>query len=208
MWWLRFIIVVPRKLRSALYRLVQPLIAWSLQVSGIVMGSSPTFYGKPIIQRYPLSNIVIGDRIVLCSDSRYTALALNHSVKISTIRANAQITIGNDVGLSGTCIVCAEKVHIGSEVLIGANVLVVDTDFHPITPDKRRFSDDESRIQTSAVYIGNNVFIGTNAIILKGVRLGDDSVVAAGAVVVGGDYISGSILAGNPARIIGSVYKL
>jgi acetyltransferase-like isoleucine patch superfamily enzyme len=198
---------MPRKLRSALHRLLQPLIVWSLRGGGIVMGSAPTFYGHPLIQRHPSSDIVLGDRVVLCSDSRYTALALNHPVKISTVRASARITIGNDVGLSGTCIVCAEAVHIGSEVLIGANVLVIDTDFHPITPEQRRFSDDENSIQTLSVHIGNNVFVGTSAIILKGVRIGDNSVVAAGAVVTAGDYAAGAILAGNPARIIGSVYQ-
>lgn len=205
--WRSFIFIILRKLRSALHILVRPLISWSLRGSGIVMGSAPRFYGHPLIQRHPSSDIVFGDRVVLCSDSRYTALALNHPVKISTVRANARIAIGNDVGLSGTCIVCAEEVHIGSEVLIGANVLVIDTDFHPITPEQRRFCDDESRIPTSPVYIGNNVFVGTGAIILKGVRIGDDSVVAAGAVVSAGDYAAGTILAGNPARIIGSVYQ-
>jgi acetyltransferase-like isoleucine patch superfamily enzyme len=205
--WLSSIFDLPKKLRSTMHRFVQPLIAWSLRSSGIVIGREPTFYGRPLIQLNPSSTIIFGDRIVICSDSRYTALALNHPVKVSTVRAGARITIWNDVGLSGTCIVCAENIDIGSEVLLGANVLIVDTDFHPIAPEQRRFCDDEGRIRTSPVHIGCNVFVGTGVIILKGVSIGDDSVVAAGAVVTAGDYAAGAILAGNPARIIGSVYQ-
>ena len=197
---------LPRKLRAVVYRLIQPLVALSLRSSGIVVGREPTFYGLPLVNRHPSSAIVFGDRIVLCSDSRFTALALNHPVKISTIRGKARLTIGNDVGLSGACIICADEVRVGSEVLMGANVLIVDTDFHPIAPERRRFSDDEKLIRTAPVHIGNNVFIGTAAILLKGAHVGDDSVIAAGAVVAGGEYPAGVVLAGNPARIIGSVY--
>ena len=159
-----------------------------------------------MIDRHPLSTIVIGDRIVLCSDSRYTALALNHRVKISTISAGARVEIGNDVGMSGVCIVCAKLIRIGSEVLIGANVMLIDSDFHPIRPVGRRFSDDVDQIKIAPVIIGDNVFIGTGALILKGVTVGDDAVIAAGSVVTAGTYPAGAILGGNPARVIGSAY--
>ncbi len=200
------ILSLPRKLRVGVYLFIQPLVVFSLRSSGIAVGRAPKFYGLPLINRHSSSEIVFGDRVVFCSDSRFTALALNHPVKISTIRANARLTIGNDVGLSGACIICANQVHVGSEVLMGANVLIVDTDFHPIEPKRRRFSDDEKSIRTAPVHVGNNVFIGAAAILLKGVRVGDDSVIAAGAVVSGGEYPAGVILAGNPAKIIGSVY--
>jgi acetyltransferase-like isoleucine patch superfamily enzyme len=196
-----------KKIRTAFHLLSQPLIAMLLRGAGIAVGHQPTFYRLPEMSRHPASEISLGDRIVLCSDSNFTALALNHPVKISTIRANARISIGNDVGLSGSCIVCAREIVIGSEVLMGANVLVVDTDFHPVLPENRRFSDDEHSIGIAPVHIGNNVFIGAAAIILKGVSIGDDCVVGAGAVVVAGEYIKGSILAGNPARIVGNVYQ-
>ena len=178
-----------------------------LRFGGVRLGKSPTFYGFPHCYRHRLSQIKIGDRVVLCSDSNFTALALNHAVKISTVREGAHIVIGNDVGISGVCIVSAKEISIGSEVLIGANVLIVDTDFHPISPSNRRHSDDASKIMTAPVKVGNNVFIGANSIILKGVSIGDDSIVAAGSVVTSGEYPAGSILAGNPARQIGTVYS-
>jgi acetyltransferase-like isoleucine patch superfamily enzyme len=160
----------------------------------------------PLIKLEPLSQICIGDDVVMCSRSEFTALSLSHGVKISTISSDARISVGNHVGMSGSCIVCASDISIGSDVLLGANTLIVDTDFHPIAPLNRRHSDEQSAIGTSPVTIGNNVFVGVGATILKGVKIGDDSVVAAGAIVIAGHYPPGSIIGGNPAKIIGSVY--
>jgi acetyltransferase-like isoleucine patch superfamily enzyme len=196
-----------KKFSTLIYRLITPFFIFRMRCLGISFGRAPIFYGLPQIEKYFESTIQIGDRLILCSDSRYTALALNHRIKIATVQIGARITLGDDVGISGACIICAEKISIGSEVLIGANVLIIDTDFHPITPHCRRFSDDKSAIQTKPVLIEDNVFIGTGAIILKGASISKDSVVAAGAVVVEGEYPGGAILAGNPARIIGSAYE-
>ena len=195
------------KVWSAYHRAMCPVIATSLRHSGVSLGRNPAFYGMPLVRMWNQSVITIGDRVVLCSDSRYTALALNHRVKISTICKDARIEIHDDVGISGACIVASEEIIIGSQVLLGANTLVVDTDFHPVSPENRRFNDDPNSIGRAPVYIGENVFVGVGATILKGVRIEKDCVVAAGAVVIAGDYPSGAILAGNPARIVGSVYR-
>lgn len=197
----------PRKLAAIFYRIVNPLIARALRARGVVLGDAPRFYGFPQVSRHHGSSIEIGRRVIVCSDSRFTALSLNHPAKISTVRPEARIVVGDDVGLSGACIVCARSISIGSEVMMGANVMVIDTDFHPIEPVGRRFSDDRERIGVAPVVIGENVFLGAGATVLKGAHIGPDSVVSAAALVVAGEYPAGSILAGNPARIIGSVYK-
>jgi serine acetyltransferase len=196
-----------RKFFCAIWKIDQYLILAKLKTKGVSVGDKVIFYGSPNIALHKNSVISIGDRVVLCSDDRFTALALNHKVKLSTICERAQIHIGKDTGMSGTCIICATSVDVGSEVLIGANVMIVDTDFHPITPLGRRHSDDKSKIRTSAVFIGDNVFIGAEVVILKGVKVLKDSVIAAGSVVISGDYPEGAILAGNPARVVGSVYN-
>ena len=194
-----------KKFKSAYYyRCLTPLLTLFYRACKIQIGYHPIFYGIPIIQRHQASLIIIGHRAILCSDSHCTALALNHPVKISTIKQGAKITIGHDVGISGACIVSSLEITIGSDVLMGANVLIFDTDFHPISPQNRRFSDEN--IASAPVIIGNNVFLGTGVIILKGVEIGDDSIVAAASVVVAGKYPNGAMLAGNPARIIGSAY--
>jgi len=185
------------------------LNAWHLfkaKRRGVRLGERVMFYGSPLLQKHPDSTISVGGRVVLCSDSRFTALALNHPVRIATIRAGASIVIGADTGISGACIVSAVRVSIGSNVLLGANVSIFDTDFHPTAPVNRRHSDNSADIKTAPVQIRDNVFVGTGAIIMRGTDIGRDSVVAAGSVVRG-HFPAGAVIAGNPAKIVGSVYN-
>lgn len=183
----------------------------ALRRRGVKLGVDVVVYGTPLVLMHENSAIEIGDRVVLCSDSRRTALNLNHPIKISTVAEGALVRIGADTGISGATLVSALSITIGKEVLLGANVMIVDTDFHPIAPLNRRHwgTNDigTSKIGTSPVIVGDNVFIGADSILLKGVNIGRDSMVAAGSVVVRGDYPDGAILAGNPAKIIGSVYQ-
>jgi len=174
---------------------------------GVIAGDNITIYGRPIVHMHQNSAIKIGKSVVLCSDSKRTALNLNHPVKLSTIAQGALLSIGDDTGISGATLVAAKSITIGKHVLLGANVTIVDTDFHPIAPQNRRHSDDASKIAAAPVVVEDNVFVGANSIILKGVTIGRDAVVAAGSVVTRGDYPEGAILAGNPAKVIGSVYE-
>lgn len=194
------------RLPAILLKIINSLRLTVLRASGVDIGSGVMTYGHPHFHMHRGSTIQIGDRVVICSDSKYTALALNHPVKISTVAEGASVSIGRDTGISGAAIVCAKKIQIGVEVLLGANVLIVDTDFHPVHPEGRRHSDDASKIHVMPIEIGNNVFVGTGAIILKGAKIGKDSVVAAGAVVRG-VFEDGVIIAGNPAKVVGSVYQ-
>lgn len=178
-----------------------------LKCLGAEIGEGLIVYGNPIISRHAGSKISIGRRAVLCSDSRRTALALNHPVKLATMRQNAVISVGDDVGISGACIVSAESITIGTGSLLGANATIMDTDFHPLQPEGRRHSDDWSQIGVRPVALGDNVFVGAGATITKGALIGKDSVVAAAALVIAGTYPDGAILAGNPATVIGSVYQ-
>ena len=99
---------------------------------------------------------------------------------------NASIRIGSDSGLSGTVICAAASVRIGSNVLVDADVVIADTDFHPIRPEGRRYNDNLNDIESAPVEIGDNVFIG------------------AGSVVTG-EIPADAIAAGNPARVIGGL---
>lgn len=175
-----------------------------LSAQGVEFEGRVTFYGAPLVKLVDGSRIRLGQDVVLCSDSNYTALALNHPIKLSTLRADAEISIGASSGISGGTIVAARSISIGREVLLGANVSIFDTDFHPIKATNRRHSDDLSKIGVAPVVIGNNVFIGANSIILKGSWIGDDCVIGAGSVVHG-KFPERVIIAGNPAKIIGKV---
>jgi acetyltransferase-like isoleucine patch superfamily enzyme len=150
------------------------------------------------------SSIAAGDRTTFISLSELTALGVNHPVILRTLSPGATLEIGSDVGVSGGTICAARSVQIGDECLIGANATIVDTDFHPIDDLSRRHAPLPTPQPSDAVRIGRNVFIGANAFVLPGTVIGDDAVVGAGAVV-NGNVPPGTIIAGNPARPIGSL---
>ncbi len=91
---------------------------------------------------------------------------------------------------------------IGNRVLIGSGALITDNDAHPVHVVPRRYSKE--KIGALPVVIEDDVFIGARAIILKGVHIGKGAVVGAGAVV-SKDVPALSIVAGNPATIMGKV---
>ena len=112
-------------------------------------------------------------------------------------RADAKITIGNHCALSNNVTMIANSsILVGNDCLIGDQVFICDSDFHGVEPWRRH----EVGV-TAPVVLGNNVWIGSRAIILKGVIIGDNSVVAAGAVVVK-PVPPNSVVGGNPAKVI------
>ncbi len=111
---------------------------------------------------------------------------------------NAVIEIHDDTGLSNVMIAAFEHVYIGRNVNLGAGCKVLDTDFHPLDLQERIRNVN---IPHRPVRIEDGAFIGTEAMILKGVVVGAESVVAAGAVVVK-SIPPGEIWGGNPAKFI------
>jgi acetyltransferase-like isoleucine patch superfamily enzyme len=170
----------------------------------VQLGAGVRLDGIPVVSLAENSSIVIGDRVVLCSSSRSTALGVAKPVILRALSESAKIVIGEDVGMSGSVICAAVEIKIGSGCLLGADVTIVDTDFHPIRPaEGRRYAPPPERRSSHAVSIQNNVFIGTGATILKGVTVGQGSVIGAQSVVAH-DVPEFSIVAGNPARVIGT----
>lgn len=169
------------------------------------LGEGVIFRGFAEIDRHPGSVISIAANVVLCSRTQDTALGVSRPVILRTLMAGAQIQISENTGLSGTVVCAAKRVAIGTNCLIGSEVIITDTDFHPIHgPEARRKAALPFPKDQDTVVIGNNVFIGARSIILKGAVVGNGSVVGAGSVVTG-RFPERSIIAGNPARVIGSV---
>lgn len=108
------------------------------------------------------------------------------------VMKNAQLKIGSGYCNYDTKIYCFENIEIGDDVIISENVIIRDSDNHSI-----------GKKVSAPIKIGNHVWIGMGAMILKGVNIGDGSVIAAGAVVTG-DVPSGSLVAGVPAKVIRS----
>lgn len=119
---------------------------------------------------------------------------------IFSLKENAQLTLGDGVGLSNTAIVCHDRVSIGSRTLIGGGTKIYDTDFHSLNYEERGDYEKEKAV-TKPVTIGEDVFIGAHSIILKGVSIGDRSIVGAGSVVTK-NIPADEVWAGNPARCV------
>lgn len=113
--------------------------------------------------------------------------------------SSSSIVFGDNIHINNNCnIICeGNKIVIGSKTLIGCNVEITDSDFHAIDSIDRHVN----KSKTSDVLIGENVFIGSNVKILKGVCIGNNSVIANGAVVT--KSIPSNVIAGGvPARVI------
>ncbi len=111
---------------------------------------------------------------------------------------NANLSIGSGYLNGFVQIVCAKDIKIGENVAIARDVIIRDTDAHKI--------EDGKHEEKKEVVIGNHVWIGTRAIIMKGVHIGDGAIVAAGAIVTK-DVPPNSIVAGVPAKVIKSDIK-
>nr|MDQ3819130.1 hypothetical protein [Acidobacteriota bacterium] len=161
----------PWRASSELRRLLAlPFIRLIFNLKGVSWGRQWRILGMPIIQRHRGSKIILGDRLVLRSWAASNPLIPNHPVVLSTRSDKAVIKVGNDCGLTGTTLVAFEAIEIGDRVLVGANTTIVDTDFHPI-----RWQDRQKDINNGAhrpVIIGDDVFIGMNSLVLKGVHIG------------------------------------
>jgi acetyltransferase-like isoleucine patch superfamily enzyme len=144
--------------------------------------------------------VVIGDHV-----SCYAGCSFS-------VGENGQCTIGDFTLLNGALIMAEDRIKIGSHCLVSWNVGIADSDFHPLEPAQRLidaqalapfFKDRPSRpkLRTGPVIISDNVWIGMNATILKGVIIGENSVVAAGSVVTK-SVAPNSVVAGNPAVVV------
>jgi len=180
--------------------LISPLAWWVLR--GVDLRGGWSCYGLPIIQKHRQSTIKIGARMSLRSTVVSNPLGPNRPVIISTRRAGSSLVIGDDFGMTGGSLVVDEQMTIGDRVWIGANTIITDTDFHPLDPDIRRVNPLNAK--TASVTIANDVFVGMNSLILKGVTIGERSVIGAGSVVTR-DVPPGSIVGGNPAQVIRSM---
>ena len=144
--------------------------------------------------------IHIGDNVRINSRFGSNLVGLTNPVVFQCLE-NGTIAIGNNSGLSSVVLSARSNIIIGDNVKIGANVRVFDHDHHSLDSIFRRGGEDKSHVKTRPVVIGDDVFIGTNSIILKGVSVGNRSVIGAGSVV-SCDVPADEIWAGNPARFV------
>lgn len=140
-------------------------------------------------------------------------------------RETGSVLIGDRTYIGASLLVCAEKIIIGSDVLIAWGCTIVDHDSHSLdwknrADDVRLWRDgfvqggvhraaqlkNWSVVKCAPVVIRDKVWIGFNSIILKGITIGEGAVVASGSVVTK-DVPAWSVMAGNPARVVKEIEK-
>lgn len=172
--------------------------------------------GGPLPTNVVLSEgtLVTGERAFKRFHSRRTpALVIGRNCTIDNVQfalgEEATVAIGDHCYLSNVVMLAELEVVIGSYVVIGWNATIADTDFHPIAPAERiadaialsPLSEGRDRppIERRRVVIEDDVWIGPNAAVLKGVTIGQGAWIEPGSVVTR-DVRPGSRVLGNPAH--------
>ena len=165
-------------------------------------GEMPVFRGKTIIRTRTHGEISLGSGCVFDADVKHNLVGLSGPTILDT-RHGGSVVIGDNSGFSSVVVSSKTSVRIGSRVRCGGNVRIFDHDFHSLSAETRaKYATDVVNIRSKPVDIGNDVFIGTSAMILKGSIIGDRSIVAAGAVVFGLVAPPDSLIKGNPATVV------
>lgn len=143
--------------------------------------------------------LTIGKNFTCLNSVDSNSIALIQPCFFNYSMENAKLTIGNNVGISGSTLNCTTSIIIGNNTNIGSGCIISDTDSHPIHWLTRRNNSEPA--PKAPIVIGNDVFIGARCIILKGVTIGDGAVIGAGSVVAK-DIPPRVIACGNPVRVI------
>lgn len=118
----------------------------------------------------------------------------------SRIFDEPKLKVGNRSSIGyGTVISVAQEIEIGDDCMIAPHCIIMDNDDHPISPQKRLVKNVVKPEDIKPVCIGNNVWIGAYCAIMKGVTIGDNSVIATHSVITK-DVLPNCVYAGYPAR--------
>lgn len=195
---MRWFFKMRRRFYGVLWRriLSRPAKALLQSCFGVGVQGQLTLVGWPIFKGD--GRIELGSLNVLVSSPLGNPIGLFRPCIIEAILETSVVKIGNGFSASGVCIVAETEIVIGNNVSIGANATIIDTDFHA----KNMAERNEGVAATSKpIHIEDDVWIGMNAVVLKGVTIHRGAVIGANAVVTK-DVPAGARAVGNPARII------
>lgn len=189
---------IPHKIQSLFFPIWNRM---KFKIKGVAFGSNFIVYNRMYLEMGKEASITIGDNFIFTSGSCINPLCRNLKGCIVAY-PNASIRIGNNVGMSSTCLWAQENISIGNHVKIGGDCIVMDSDAHSLNFMKRRNPvDDMQNKRNAPIIIEDDVLIGTRTIILKGVTIGARSVIGAGSVVTK-SIPADCIAAGNPCKVI------
>lgn len=177
-------------MQNNIYRLRKRLQKYSIRehLAGLWISRKFTKHGIIVASDgFPLPKIINkGGQLIAANCQFYSGIRIE-------IGKNGSISIGNGTYINrNTLIISEQQVSIGRDCKISWDVIIMDSDLHPLKSQE---------IQNKPVFIEDNVWIGCRSIILKGVRIGKNSIIAAGSIVTK-DIPPGVIVGGNPVRIL------
>ncbi|MDP0507270.1 MAG: acyltransferase [Fusobacterium sp. JB019] len=171
-------------------------------------------FKKSIFILHKKSKIILNGNLItngncIKNNGRSTIVRLDENSKLK-VNGNFNIYYGGDIIIfkdgnlelgsgffnSNIKIRCKNNIKIGNNVAISHDVTIMDSDFHRIT-----YEDGSKNIQSASIEIGDNVWIGSKVLILKGVEIGNGAIIASGSVVTK-SVPENTIVGGNPAKII------
>ena len=167
---------------------------------GAKMRSLVRCFGTPVVIKSRQGKLEMGRGVCLRSSLISNIAGCYHPVTLG-VRGNGVLTLGDQVGISGSTIIAEQSVTLGNRVLVGVNCTICDTDFHSLEPETRT---DKVSHKTAPVIIEDDVWLGMNVTVLKGVTIGRGSVIAAGSVV-SRDIPANCLAGGVPAKYIKSI---
>jgi acetyltransferase-like isoleucine patch superfamily enzyme len=199
------LVYLHKTLKRLFYLLHKPYcnaITWYLiKASGVQVGNNFSGNGVPIFDIALGGKMMIGNDFKMNNGDYYNRIGRQQKC-FFVVGKDGEIIIGNNVGISSTAIICQRKIVIEDNVKIGGNVVIYDTDFHSLNNTHRLNSKiDYMNAKKQAVIIKKDAFIGAHCTILKGVVIGERSIIGACSVVTK-SVPADEIWAGNPARKI------
>ena len=176
------------------------------KIYGIQYGKDMRVCNRLYIKINSNASISIGNNFAFSSGGGYNPLARNIKGAIE-LESDSSLIIGDNVGISSSCLWVYDFLKIGNNVKIGGDCIIMDSDAHSINYiERRNGKTDRPNAKKTGITIGNDVLIGTRCIILKGVTIGDRTVIGSGSVVTK-SIPSDCVAAGNPCKVIKYISK-
>lgn len=202
----QFFRIIPR-LRSTFCKVYNKVY---FKLFGVKYGRNLSVYNKFYL--LGKGKINIGDNFTFTSGGNLNPICRNIRGTFFSKSKDSSIIIGNNVGISSSCLWANKSITIGNNVNIGGDTLILDNDAHPHYFLYRRrdyhsgVNEEKSKelIPSAPIVIEDDVWIGARCIILKGVHIGARTIIAAGSVVTK-DLPSDCIAGGNPCKVIKSI---
>ncbi len=179
-----------------------PSFLWRAEAvfKGVSCGKVVVFRGRPMISVANDSRLILSDGVCINSALRSNLGGCFQPSILRTLAPGAELRLGANVGISAVTICAGKEITIGENTIIGTGAILLDNDIHALNPDGTW--RDEYVQSARPIRVGKSVFIGTHAIIMKGVKIGDAAIIGAGAVVTR-NVPANAIFFGNPAWEIG-----